>query len=215
MKRKIVYWGATGLVAIVALLGGFSYVTNSPEAIENFRHVGYPQQLRVLLGIAKLAGAIVLLLPRLPTLKEWAYAGFHLHVDRGNRRALSGGRREIVVAGRVARAAGGFVRDAPGESPRFREVDAGAGRRLDPASGVRAVRRLRPWRRRSSCPMSSRERRVVGNGRGPRERPERSASSGSPASRCDRRSWIVNARLVMEYPSPVPAAPVGLRTLRT
>jgi hypothetical protein len=44
--------------------------------VENFRHVGYPQQLRVLLGIAKLAGAIVLLLPRLPTLKEWAYAGF-------------------------------------------------------------------------------------------------------------------------------------------
>jgi hypothetical protein len=38
--------------------------------------VGYPQQLRVLLGIAKLAGAIVLLLPRLPALKEWAYAGF-------------------------------------------------------------------------------------------------------------------------------------------
>jgi hypothetical protein len=74
MKRKIVYWGATGLVAIVALFGGFSYVTN-PEAIENFRHVGYPQQLRVLLGIAKLAGAIVLLLPWLPTLKEWAYAG--------------------------------------------------------------------------------------------------------------------------------------------
>jgi hypothetical protein len=30
----------------------------------------------VLLGIAKLAGAIVLLLPRLPLLKEWAYAGF-------------------------------------------------------------------------------------------------------------------------------------------
>ena len=76
MKPKIVYWGATGLVTIVALLGGFSYVTNAPEAIENFRHVGYPQQLRVLLGIAKLAGAIVLLVPRLPKLKEWAYAGF-------------------------------------------------------------------------------------------------------------------------------------------
>ena len=76
MKRKLRYWGATGLVTTAALLGGFNYVTNSPEAIENFRHVGYPQQLRVLLGIAKLAGAIVLLLPRLPTLKEWAYAGF-------------------------------------------------------------------------------------------------------------------------------------------
>ena len=76
MKRTIVYWGATGLVATVALLGGFSYVTNAPEAIENFRHVGYPEQLRVLLGIANLAGAIVLLVPRLSTLKEWAYAGF-------------------------------------------------------------------------------------------------------------------------------------------
>jgi DoxX-like family len=76
MLRKIAYWGATGLVATMALLGAFSYLTTSPQAVENFRHVGYPQQLRVLLGIAKLAGAVVLLLPRLPTLKEWAYAGF-------------------------------------------------------------------------------------------------------------------------------------------
>jgi hypothetical protein len=76
MKRKIVYWGATGLVTTVTLLAGFSYVTNAPEAVENFRHVGYPQQIRILLGISMLAGAIVLLLPRLATLKEWAYAGF-------------------------------------------------------------------------------------------------------------------------------------------
>ena len=75
MLRKIAYWGATGLVGTVALLAAFSYLTGAPEAIENFRHVGYPQQLRVLLGIAKLAAGIVLLVPRLPTLKEWAYAG--------------------------------------------------------------------------------------------------------------------------------------------
>src|SRR4029453_9773268 len=76
MQRNIAYWAATGLVTIVPLLAAFSYLTHSPAAGENFRHVGYPQQLRVLLGIAKLAGASVLLLPRLPTLKEWAYAGF-------------------------------------------------------------------------------------------------------------------------------------------
>ena len=76
MPRTIAYWGATGLVTIVPLLAAFAYLTTSPEAVENFRHVGYPQQLRVLLGVAKLAGAIVLLLPRLPMLKEWAYAGF-------------------------------------------------------------------------------------------------------------------------------------------
>src|SRR4249919_2237721 len=76
VARTIAYWGATGLVTIVPLLAAFAYLTSSPQAVENFRHVGYPQQLRLLLGVAKLAGAIVLLLPRLPTLKEWAYAGF-------------------------------------------------------------------------------------------------------------------------------------------
>jgi uncharacterized membrane protein YphA (DoxX/SURF4 family) len=76
MRSKIVYWSATGVVASVTLLAAFSYLTSAPQAVENFRHVGYPQQLRVLLGIGKLSGAVVLLLPRLPRLKEWAYAGY-------------------------------------------------------------------------------------------------------------------------------------------
>jgi uncharacterized membrane protein YphA (DoxX/SURF4 family) len=38
--------------------------------------LGYPQQLRILLGIAKLLGGITLVVPGLLTLKEWAYAGF-------------------------------------------------------------------------------------------------------------------------------------------
>jgi DoxX-like family len=76
MRRTIIYWVATGLVATAALSGGLNYLSATHHAIENFQHIGYPQQLRVLLGIAKVAGAIVLLLPRLPTLKEWAYAGF-------------------------------------------------------------------------------------------------------------------------------------------
>ena len=76
MARKIAYWAATGLVTIAALSGGISYLMTTPHAVENFQHVGYPQQLRILLGIGKVAGAIVLLLPRLPMLKEWAYAGF-------------------------------------------------------------------------------------------------------------------------------------------
>ena len=74
-RNNIAFWGATGLVALEALYGAFTYLTSAPVAIERFAHVGYPQQLRVLLGIAKLAAAIVLVLPRLPTLKEWAYAG--------------------------------------------------------------------------------------------------------------------------------------------
>jgi hypothetical protein len=76
MPKKIAFWGATGIVAVWALFAAFTYLTSAPQAIANFQHVGYPQQLRVLLGIAKAAGAITLVVPGLPTLKEWAYAGF-------------------------------------------------------------------------------------------------------------------------------------------
>ena len=76
MPTKIAFWGATGIVAVWALFAAFTYLTSAPQAIANFQHVGYPQQLRVLLGIAKAAGAVTLVVPQLPTLKEWAYAGF-------------------------------------------------------------------------------------------------------------------------------------------
>jgi hypothetical protein len=76
MARKAIYWTTTVILAGLSAFAGFSYLTASPEAVAGFAHVGYPQQLRVILGVAKLAGAIALLVPGFPTLKEWAYAGF-------------------------------------------------------------------------------------------------------------------------------------------
>src|SRR5947199_7220391 len=76
MARKIIYWVSTGLLAALSVFAAFAYLSGNPQAVNGFAHVGYPQQLRILLGIAKLLGAIVLLVPALPTLKEWAYAGF-------------------------------------------------------------------------------------------------------------------------------------------
>src|SRR5216110_2133929 len=76
MARKLAYWASTGLVAAMSLFAGFAYLSGSPQAVEGFARVGYPQQLRILLGIAKPLGAIALLLPGIPRLKEWAYAGF-------------------------------------------------------------------------------------------------------------------------------------------
>jgi len=74
MVRKIVYWGATGLLA-VALLGSLSYLTGSEQVVAGFTKAGYPQYLRIILGIAKPVAAVVLLLPGFALLKEWAYAG--------------------------------------------------------------------------------------------------------------------------------------------
>src|SRR5436309_8926995 len=76
MARKIIYWVSTGLLAALSVFAAFAYLSGSPQAVQGFAHVGYPQQLRIILGIAKLLGAITLVIPGLLKLKEWAYAGF-------------------------------------------------------------------------------------------------------------------------------------------
>src|ERR1700680_2927225 len=76
MLRKVVFWVSTGLVAALSVFAGFSCLSGSPQAVQGFTHVGYPQQLRIILGIAKLLGAVALVVPGFPKLKEWAYAGF-------------------------------------------------------------------------------------------------------------------------------------------
>jgi DoxX-like protein len=74
MTRKIAYWASTAVVA-AALLAALTYLTGSEQVVSGFAKAGYPQHLRIVLGIVKPAAAIVLLLPGLPLLKEWAYAG--------------------------------------------------------------------------------------------------------------------------------------------
>ena len=64
MARKIAYWVSTGVVAAMALFGAYAYLSGGQQAVQGFAHVGYPQQLRILLGIAKLLGAITLDRPR-------------------------------------------------------------------------------------------------------------------------------------------------------
>src|ERR1041385_2080720 len=74
MVRKVAYWSST-TIAAVALLGALTYLTGSEQVVSGFAKAGYPQHLRIVLGIAKPVAAIVLLLPGLALLKEWAYAG--------------------------------------------------------------------------------------------------------------------------------------------
>jgi hypothetical protein len=73
MGPKIAYWGSTVIVGLMLLLA-LSYLTGNEQVVTGFAKAGYPQHLRIVLGIAKPAAAIVLLLPGLALLKEWAYA---------------------------------------------------------------------------------------------------------------------------------------------
>ena len=76
MARKLAYWIITSLLAALSVFSGVLYLSGTPQVIEGFAHVGYPPHLRVILGVAKLAGGLTLIAPGLPLLKEWAYAGF-------------------------------------------------------------------------------------------------------------------------------------------
>ena len=69
------YWAATGLVSAELGLGGIWDIARIPFVRDLVTHLGYPQYFLVLLGSWKVLGAVALLIPRHPVLKEWAYAG--------------------------------------------------------------------------------------------------------------------------------------------
>lgn len=74
--RTIGYWAATGLFAFAMLGSGAMNASGAPEILEGMKHLGFPEYLPRILGVWKLLGVAAILAPRLPRLKEWAYAGF-------------------------------------------------------------------------------------------------------------------------------------------
>jgi hypothetical protein len=74
--RRVAYWVSTGVLSALSVFAAVTYLSGNPQAVQGFAHAGYPQHLRIILGVAKLLGAITLLVPGFPTMKEWAYAGF-------------------------------------------------------------------------------------------------------------------------------------------
>jgi DoxX-like protein len=73
--RAIAYWICTALVAFSFLSGGIVDVMRMPQALEGMTHLGYPPYFMVILGVWKILGGVVILLPGLAVVKEWAYAG--------------------------------------------------------------------------------------------------------------------------------------------
>ncbi|MDC3955244.1 DoxX family protein [Polyangium jinanense] len=73
--RTIGYWAATGLLAFAFAAGGVGDLSGAPQVLEGMTHLGYPAYFATILGVWKVLGAVALLAPRFPRLKEWAYAG--------------------------------------------------------------------------------------------------------------------------------------------
>jgi len=79
-KQNVGYWLATGVVAVIMAASGTLAILHVSQYMEALKHLGYPPYFANLLGIGKLTGVAILLVPRLGKLKEWAYAAFGITV---------------------------------------------------------------------------------------------------------------------------------------
>jgi uncharacterized membrane protein YphA (DoxX/SURF4 family) len=65
----------TALVVFELAMGGVWDVLRAPQVRGLIERLSYPSYFLIILGIWKLLGAVALVIPRFPRLKEWAYAG--------------------------------------------------------------------------------------------------------------------------------------------
>lgn len=78
---KIIYWSGAIFMSLWFGASGFFELTKNPVVWNITLQLGYPPHFIYILGIFKLAGVIVLLLPnRLLRLKEWVFAGMFFDI---------------------------------------------------------------------------------------------------------------------------------------
>ena len=75
-KKQISYWAVTALFCLAMGISGILNLIRFEGMQDAITGLGYPAYLMSILGVAKILGVIVLLIPKMPLLKEWAYAGF-------------------------------------------------------------------------------------------------------------------------------------------
>ena len=75
-RAKIIYWIATLWLSLGMTSTGIVQVLKTKEEADRFTHLGYPIYFLTVLAIWKFLGVIVVLIPKFPLVKEWAYAGF-------------------------------------------------------------------------------------------------------------------------------------------
>lgn len=75
VRRSVAYWSITAVVVGECVVGGAMDLFRLPPFYPLLIQLGYPSYLATILGVAKLLAGAALIVPGLPRLKEWAYAG--------------------------------------------------------------------------------------------------------------------------------------------
>ena len=98
-KTNIICWISTVLICLVMGGGGVVDAMATPEAVKMVHdQLGYPVYFVSFIGVAKVLGSIVLLIPGFPKLKEWAYAGFTFDLIGATYSSLATGATVVQAA---------------------------------------------------------------------------------------------------------------------
>jgi hypothetical protein len=74
-KDKKIYWTVTIIAIAIMVLP--SYFAPREYLVETLRRMEFPSYFGLELDILKIVGAVIILIPAIPTmLKEWSYVGF-------------------------------------------------------------------------------------------------------------------------------------------
>lgn len=75
-RNKIIYWIATIWLALGMISTAIVQLMQMKEEVDNVTRLGYPPYILTIIGVWKILGVVVILIPKFPLVKEWAYAGF-------------------------------------------------------------------------------------------------------------------------------------------
>ncbi|RFZ94114.1 DoxX family protein [Mucilaginibacter conchicola] len=74
--KKIIYWLTTAWLALGMASTGVVQLMKLKAETAFVLELGFPVYILTLIGLWKLLGVVAVLVPKMPLLKEWAYAGF-------------------------------------------------------------------------------------------------------------------------------------------
>ena len=99
--RTTAYWVTTILGPASFVIGGTLGLIRDPQFLAGLEHLGYPAYFATILGTWKLLGAVATVVPGLPRLKEWAYAGFFFDLTAAAASHAFAGGTAIDIAGPI------------------------------------------------------------------------------------------------------------------
>ncbi len=79
-KPLVAYWIVTSLLGVAYVGMGVSNYWQPGTMNEDIAKSGYPPHFFKFLGVWQVLGGVVVLSPKLPRLKEWAYAGIFVNL---------------------------------------------------------------------------------------------------------------------------------------